>query len=303
MRFLIAMGAACVMVLPASAQFPQAKPARSLVQFATSLSQRMFLPGEAIELELKLLNNSGGPLTFSPEDGWLDVIITALVKPTGEGALVDRLKPVVVRETFTMQHTDAARTLVDLAPAFDLRRPGLYRITATMIYRGGTAPVTAEPLTINVVPGYKLAELEFGLPRTDPDAPLEVRKYSLQQLTLTEPREMRLYVTVSDAAEEIIFRQIKLGRMAGSDKPPTRLDRLSNLHVLHQAEGGRHFVHSVVSPRGDVLVRETYETAGARPGLELNADGMVTVKGGIRDRKSTRLNSSHEWISRMPSSA
>ena len=27
------------------------------------------------------------------------------------------------------------------------------------------------------------------------------------------------------------------------------------------------------------------------------------AKGGIRDRKSTRLNSSHEWISRMPSSA
>ena len=27
------------------------------------------------------------------------------------------------------------------------------------------------------------------------------------------------------------------------------------------------------------------------------------VKGNARDRKSTRLNSSHEWISRMPSSA
>ena len=26
-------------------------------------------------------------------------------------------------------------------------------------------------------------------------------------------------------------------------------------------------------------------------------------RGGMRDRKSTRLNSSHEWISRMPSSA
>ena len=29
----------------------------------------------------------------------------------------------------------------------------------------------------------------------------------------------------------------------------------------------------------------------------------VKVFAGIRDRKSTRLNSSHEWISRMPSSA
>ena len=27
------------------------------------------------------------------------------------------------------------------------------------------------------------------------------------------------------------------------------------------------------------------------------------LAGGVQDRKSTRLNSSHEWISRMPSSA
>ena len=30
---------------------------------------------------------------------------------------------------------------------------------------------------------------------------------------------------------------------------------------------------------------------------------MIYLQGGPRDRKSTRLNSSHEWISRMPSSA
>ena len=33
-------------------------------------------------------------------------------------------------------------------------------------------------------------------------------------------------------------------------------------------------------------------------------DGMGGLrKGELADRKSTRLNSSHEWISRMPSSA
>ena len=31
--------------------------------------------------------------------------------------------------------------------------------------------------------------------------------------------------------------------------------------------------------------------------------GMLIVTGILADRKSTRLNSSHEWISRMPSSA
>ena len=41
-------------------------------------------------------------------------------------------------------------------------------------------------------------------------------------------------------------------------------------------------------------------------GVEASDSGRVTKASGIKigiDRKSTRLNSSHEWISRMPSSA
>ena len=44
----------------------------------------------------------------------------------------------------------------------------------------------------------------------------------------------------------------------------------------------------------DVLVKEA---------LVIWAIGLITNIGFSLDRKSTRLNSSHEWISRMPSSA
>jgi len=282
MRFLLALGAVGMAVLSAPAQQSQVRPPRSPVQFQVTLKQKLFLPGEAIEVELALLNNSGAPLTFRPEDGWLEFTVTSTVKPTGEGSLVNRLKPVVVNETFTVKHTDVARTVVNLTPGFDLRRPGLYRVSASMTYPGAPAPIRAAPLSFNVVPGFLLMEQAFGVPRVSGDAPPEERKYFLRQLTLTELREIHLYVAVTDASEDTIYRQLKLGRMAGSDKLPTRLDRLSNLHVLHQAEDGRHFVHSVVSPRGDLLVRETYQSLGARPSLVLGDDGVVTVKGGIR---------------------
>ena len=35
----------------------------------------------------------------------------------------------------------------------------------------------------------------------------------------------------------------------------------------------------------------------------MNEEEMTYMEGGIRDRKSTRLNSSHSSVSRMPSSA
>ena len=37
--------------------------------------------------------------------------------------------------------------------------------------------------------------------------------------------------------------------------------------------------------------------------FEWNAHSTLATNGGLRDRKSTRLNSSHEFVSRMPSSA
>ena len=47
--------------------------------------------------------------------------------------------------------------------------------------------------------------------------------------------------------------------------------------------------------RGDILQRITVHGNDVTPGTRL--------KGSDLDRKSTRLNSSHEFVSRMPSSA
>ena len=44
-------------------------------------------------------------------------------------------------------------------------------------------------------------------------------------------------------------------------------------------------------------------SSGRRDPRELTTDQCIAVLDELRDRKSTRLNSSHEWISRMPSSA
>ena len=73
-----------------------------------------------------------------------------------------------------------------------------------------------------------------------------------------------------------------LGRAAGNDSPQAELDRLNYLHVLHHT-GPRIFTHTVVSPLGDLLRRETYESLGRlRPGLKKEEDGRVTVSSAER---------------------
>src|ERR1044071_1550266 len=62
-------------------------------------------------------------------------------------------------------------------------------------------------------------------------------------------------------------------------------------------------------PAFDKLFNETYvKEWGQKNDTEVTVDNIGVTSLGARaaaeaDRKSTRLNSSHEWISRMPSSA
>ena len=58
------------------------------------------------------------------------------------------------------------------------------------------------------------------------------------------------------------------------------------------------------SPKIDELAMSQAEAKAYREAwLDLKRRDELLGVASLRDRKSTRLNSSHEWISRMPSSA
>ena len=77
----------------------------------------------------------------------------------------------------------------------------------------------------------------------------------------------------------------------------TLYEKLFDAHVVYEAEGetpilyiNRHLIHEVTSPQ-------------AFDGLRVAGRQVRQVSKTFGDRKSTRLNSSHEIPSRMPSSA
>lgn len=255
---------------------------RSPVSLELKLAQDRFLPRETMELEILVRNQSGQPLTLRPEDDWLDVTVTTVLNGQGEGSLVTRLKPVIIAESFTVNNTLSAKAVVDIAPCFELTRPGRFKVFASMKYSGARPPFVSQPVIFEVVPGSKIWEQEFGWRAAGAGAVDEVRKYTLQQLTSTQHR-LQFYVSVTDS-EDNILRQISLGRANAADRPQTRLDRLSNLHVLHQT-GPRWFTHTVISPNGEVRIRATYEASDptrARPGLKTDDDGLVSVTSAVR---------------------
>jgi hypothetical protein len=50
---------------------------------------------------------------------------------------------------------------------------------------------------------------------------------------------------------------------------------------LFQA-GQKNFSYSIVTPEGDLIVRQTHEISGTRPRLRAESDGRIVVQGGAR---------------------
>lgn len=284
MRMALFLALICAFGSRTEGQGLPVKPAPrsvSSLELQTEIFQDRYLPGESIEVEFRLRNLSGEPLTFRPEDEWLDVTVRSIGKNAQEGVLVPRIGPVRINGMFTVPHTVAVKARVDITPGFGVLPPGRYKLDATMLHPSTRSPSRATSLLLEVVPGSKIWEQEFGFRAVGPESQLELRKYSLQKMTTKS--EVRLYVGVTDASEQMVFRQVALGRTANSDHQQARIDRLSYLHVLHQT-GPRTFTHTVVNPLGDTLRRMTYDaaTSGLRPALKRDEEGRVAVVGGIR---------------------
>ena len=52
-----------------------------------------------------------------------------------------------------------------------------------------------------------------------------------------------------------------------------------------------------------LMTGQVYPVLAEIGNIEANLETSSLIPDNVTDRKSTRLNSSHEWISRMPSSA
>ena len=83
------------------------------------------------------------------------------------------------------------------------------------------------------------------------------------------------------------------------------IEQAANLFASTILSG--RMVHVFGSGHSRIMVEEMWPRYGSFPGfnpiVELSLTFHNLVVGANGDRKSTRLNSSHEWISRMPSSA
>ena len=268
----ISLGLLLASLLPAAAQ----------LSVEVVLEQEQFLLGEAVPAAVKVTNRSGQTLQLGKDASWLTFSVES-----GEGFVVGKNGEVPVVQEFTLPSSKVATRKVELTPYFTLSRAGRYRIIATVYVKEWDKQFLSQAKGFDVITGAKLWSQEIGVPAPagDTNRAPEVRKYTLQQANYlrTQPR---LYVKLSDSSEERVMKVYSLGNLVSFSKPDPQVDKLSNLHLLFQ-NGARTFSYNLISPDGELKVRQTYESAATRPRLRMGEDGKLEVAGGMRRVSAT----------------
>ena len=255
--------------------------ASAQVDLDLSLDQDYFLPSETIPLAVKITNRSGQQLHLGADADWLTFNVES-----DDGFVVIKNAEVPVQGEFDLETSQLAIKRVDLQPYFAMTKPGRYRVIATLHIKDWSAQLASQPKPFDVIAGAQLWAQDFGVKDGTNAAP-EVRKYTLEQVNYLK-EQLRLYVQVSDAAEDTVYKVTALGPMVSFSRTEAQVDRQSRLNVLWQA-GASSFSYSIVNPDGTVAVQDYYDNFYSRPRLTVNADGDVVVLGGTRRPKPTEL--------------
>ncbi len=246
------------------------------VEVSLAVEQTQFLPREALRVGVRITNRSGQTLRLGQADNWVHFLVE-----TQAGVPVPATGPLDVVRPFEIESSKVVTRFIDLAPAYALIQPGRYQISVEVSIKEWDQKLESKPVDVEIVKGFKIWEQNFGLPKSTADdaLPPEVRKYSLVKLQALD--KIRLYACVSDRNETLVYRAFPIGSMVSFSKPEVQLDKDSNLHVLNQS-GSKWFFYAIVTPLGELKLRQTYHYGSIRPTLRPDGEGGIHVSGGLR---------------------
>jgi hypothetical protein len=246
------------------------------VTVETVFEHEQYLAGEPLRAGVRITNYSGQTLKLGETADWLDLLVESEM-----GDVVAQHADPPVVEPFELPSASRATRWVDLVPFFEVGRVGRYKVTPTVRIAELGLVLTGTAAGVNITGGAKIWEQDFGVPRAEgsPSAAFEVRRYALIQSM--NQKKISLHVRVSDQQEVRIFRVLRLGPVLAFSRPEAQVDRSGQLHVLNQTSA-RQFTYGVVSPDGELVVRQLHHYAATRPALRTKEDGTLVVSGGYR---------------------
>jgi len=254
------------------------------VTVEVELDQQQYLPSESLPVAVKITNRSGQTIHLGEDPNWLTFSVES-----EDGFVVIKNGEAPVVGPFDLESSQMATKRVDLEPWFTLNKAGRYHLVATLRIKDWSAEEASAPTFFDVINGVTIWSQEFGLP-VPPEAVSrvpQVRQYTLVKANYLKS-QLRLYAQVSDPGDARIYKVVNVGPLVSFSQPEAQIDRLGNLQVLYQS-GASLFSYTVLDSNGEFVRREIFDYVNSRPRLSVDANGDLTVIGGVRRLKPTEM--------------
>jgi len=251
---------------------------RAQMAVEVRLDQEQFLPGEAMPVAVRIANRSGQTVHLGDSADWL-----TFTMESADGLIVSKNGEAPVFGEFDLESSKIATKRVDLAPYFNIGKPGRYLITATVHVKNWDKEFSNTPKEFDLIEGTRLWEESFGLPSTNSTAAPEMRKFVLQQANYL--RKITLYLRLTDAAETHVIRLFPIGPLLSFSRPEAQVDSQSNLHLLYQ-NGPHIFSYTIYNANAEMILHRTYGFGNIRPKISRDPNGKVFILGGVRVAES-----------------
>ena len=245
-----------------------------------ALEQEYYLAHERCVAEVRITNFSGRLLRFGPGSEWLDLAVES-----SDGYFVAKLRELPAGEVLEVPSAARGKWRVDLAPCFELSRPGRYQVTALVRIPALNVDISSIPAVFHIMAGVELWAQSFGITSKTAGQPFDTRRYALLQTN--NRKRLALYLRITDESETRVHSVYPLGNVISFGRPEAQVDRDGRLHVLFQT-GARQFAYYVIQYDGEVLVRQMHQITDSRPRLRSSQGGQIKVMGGFR------LKSAHD---------
>jgi hypothetical protein len=258
--------------------------ARAQVTAEIVMEQEYFLIGETLPVAVRITNRSGQTLRMGTDQDWLTFALESRT-----GTLVAKNGEVPVEGEFELASGKTATRRVNLSPYFALNRVGRFQLSANVRIKEWDASIATRPKSFEIINAAKIWYQDFGMPQQPgvTNQVPEVRRYTLEKANYLRGKQ-RLYLRLTDAPGTQVFKIVHIGGMVSLSDPAAQIDRQNQLHVLYQF-GARHYLYTMISPDGEIVIRQTHEITSNRPRLQPDETGGFHVAGGERRFSETDL--------------
>lgn len=249
---------------------------RAQISLQVELDQEQYIPREPITVAVRIVNRSGVTLHMGRSKDWLSFDVEAT-----NGDFVPRLGEAPVVHPFELPNGARGTRRINIAPYFDLRQVGRYKVIVTVRIPELNQELTSPVTHFNLISGATIWEQSFGWRPVIDGRPreLQFRRYAL--VSAMNGKQLVLFARLADRYNLNILRVHRLGRILTFSHPHARIDNQSNLHVLWQT-GAKVFTYVKLGPQLELLVHQTHQYTSSRPGLRTLPDGQIKVVGGTR---------------------